>query len=251
MATDAFTDTDGVLLTAHGANWADNNSPFVITSNMVRGNVTNFECGARWTTDTPNVNQYTQITLAALTSSSSFIGPGVRLASGGAATYYGYYASSGNRYFFKIVAGVYTDLQTPAGSGAALNDVLRLEVNGTTLTPLRNGVLDSAFTSHTDSSISTGLLGLVGFSNSTNTRGDDWSGNSLVAVLEQEGFRFRNDNGSEITATWRQTQDTNDSVAVSTVERIRMLINTTGDAVAQGYQLEARKAGSLDWRKVQ
>ncbi len=71
------------------------------------------------------------------------------------------------------------------------------------------------------------------------------------ATLEQEGFRFRNDDGSESTATWREVQDTNDNVARVTTIRLRMLINATNDPNSQGYQIEARKAGSLDWRKLQ
>jgi hypothetical protein len=76
-------------------------------------------------------------------------------------------------------------------------------------------------------------------------------GAAVSPTLEQEGFRFRNDDGSESTATWREVQDTNDNVARVTTIRLRMLINATNDPNSQGYQIEARKAGSLDWRKLQ
>lgn len=121
------------------------------------------------------------------------------------------------------------------------------------LTPVKSGVLVD--------------LRLVG----TSTAGTDSSGNGytftktgtltdggsdptppvVAATLEQEGFRFRNDDGSESAATWRQAQDTNDSIARSTNFRLRTLVNATNDPAAKAFQLEVRKAGSLDWRKVQ
>lgn len=73
----------------------------------------------------------------------------------------------------------------------------------------------------------------------------------VLPTIEQEGFRFRNDDGSETTATWRQTQDTNDSVAVSTRIRLRTLINTTGDTFSGQYKLQYRKVGDDTWMDVQ
>jgi hypothetical protein len=71
-------------------------------------------------------------------------------------------------------------------------------------------------------------------------------------TLEQEGYRFRNDDGSESAATWRQTQDTVDTVAKSTNIRLRVLINATGDPATKQYQLEYKEAsdGAAEWRKV-
>lgn len=63
---------------------------------------------------------------------------------------------------------------------------------------------------------------------------------------EQEGFRWRNDDGSESAATWRQNQDANDSVAVDTNIRLRMLINGTGDLPSNAYRLEWKRAGDAD-----
>lgn len=67
---------------------------------------------------------------------------------------------------------------------------------------------------------------------------------------EQEGYRFRNDDGSEITATWRQAQDTPDSIARLTIFRLRHIINTTGNTPSTNYRIEYRKTDSYDWRKV-
>ena len=68
--------------------------------------------------------------------------------------------------------------------------------------------------------------------------------------LEQEGFRFRADDGNETTATWLASQDTNINRATLTNTRLRMLINATGDPDSNQYQLEYRKVGDTDWKKV-
>ena len=73
-------------------------------------------------------------------------------------------------------------------------------------------------------------------------------------AIEQEGFRFRNDDGSESAATWKASQDTNISLAADTAARIRMLLNATGDPASIGAQLEYRykpSGGAFgSWTKV-
>lgn len=68
--------------------------------------------------------------------------------------------------------------------------------------------------------------------------------------LEQEGFRWRNDDGSESAATWAAAQDNNVSVAALTNIRLRVLINATGNPDTTPYQLEYRKQGDTTWKKV-
>jgi hypothetical protein len=74
------------------------------------------------------------------------------------------------------------------------------------------------------------------------------------AAIEQEGFRFRNDDGSESAATWKANQDTNITLAADTAARIRMLLNATGDPASIGAQLEYRykpSGGAFgSWTKV-
>jgi hypothetical protein len=162
---------------------------------------------------------------------------------------YGVEAGQFGRFLFKVVAGVTTTLSSD-GTSVSNADVYELSVVGTQLTLKRNGT--NLFTP-TDASLSSGSAGLAGFGSGGALRYDNWNGNNTTVPLslEQEGFRFRDDDGSEAAATWRQTQDANDSVARSVNERLRVLINATGDPASQNYQLEVRKAGSLDWRKVQ
>lgn len=91
---------------------------------------------------------------------------------------------------------------------------------------------------------------------SNDNRGDLYVDNLMVELnptFEFEGFRFRNDDGNETTATWRQIQDTNDSVSLSTLIRFRALINTdNSDPPSINYSLQWRKSGAGDnaWRDV-
>jgi hypothetical protein len=66
------------------------------------------------------------------------------------------------------------------------------------------------------------------------------------ATIDQEGFRFRNDDGSESAATWKDSQDTNITLAAGSTLRIRYLLNATGDLASKTFQLEYRhkKSGS-------
>lgn len=70
---------------------------------------------------------------------------------------------------------------------------------------------------------------------------------------EQEGFRFRNDNGSESAATWRQTQDVDDTVGKEENIRLRMLTDyATGDPTTAQVTLQYKRddEGSSEWRDV-
>lgn len=62
-------------------------------------------------------------------------------------------------------------------------------------------------------------------------------------VVEQEGLRFRNDDGSETTATWAAAQDTNITAPANTTRRLRMLTNFTEDPPAIARRLEVAKSG--------
>lgn len=71
-------------------------------------------------------------------------------------------------------------------------------------------------------------------------------------TLEQEGYRFRNDDGSESTATWLAGQDTAATVNTGTTFRLRVLVNATNDPSSHGYKLQWKKSSddALAWRDV-
>jgi hypothetical protein len=70
-------------------------------------------------------------------------------------------------------------------------------------------------------------------------------------TLEQEGYRWRNDDGSESAATWKAAQDTVPTITAGNAARLRMDINATNDPVSQDFQLEYRKVGDTTWKKVE
>lgn len=81
----------------------------------------------------------------------------------------------------------------------------------------------------------------------------DWDNltiNGTVAAagtVEQEGYRWRADDGSETTATWLDAQDTNITRAKSSNTRLRILLNSTLDRGAETYKLEYREVGGSTW----
>jgi len=71
-----------------------------------------------------------------------------------------------------------------------------------------------------------------------------------VQALAQEGFRFRNDDGSESSATWKAAQDTNILLALDQPLRLRATINTGGDQGTKRYRLEYKKPADSTWLVV-
>lgn len=71
-------------------------------------------------------------------------------------------------------------------------------------------------------------------------------------ALEQEGFRWRNDDGSETAATWKATQDTNISLALDNVVRLRVLLNVSSNPApaTSKYRLEYKEAAESIWTEV-
>ena len=183
-ATDAFTGTNGTALTAYSSSWSLNSGNFAINTNAIYPNQSVTECGARWNADTFENNQYAQGKLANIITTGQTIGVAVRISTSGAASYYGFYADGsggGKTFLFKMVAGTWTQLGS-LGAALSANDVLRLEINGTTLTPKVNGTTQSPPGTQSDSALSSGAAGLSGYSVSTSMRLDDWEGGNLAGA---------------------------------------------------------------------
>jgi hypothetical protein len=75
------------------------------------------------------------------------------------------------------------------------------------------------------------------------------SGPAAPTVV-QEGFRWRNDDGSETTATWAAAQDTNASLALATNTRLRVVLDATGDPAPTAYTLYYKKSTDSTWLPV-
>jgi hypothetical protein len=187
-ATDTFTRADGGL----GANWTDQNATtLAIDTNKVKANGSAFSY-AFWNADSFANDQYSQAALgqAGFATSVQYTGVTVRAAStGGSFSNYFLYCDIGSCYLFKTVGGSGALLQT-IGGAAAVEDVHKITVEGTTLKAYRNGV--QIGTDQTDSGLASGSAGIGGFD--TAARMDNWEGGNLgggAAVRGRQAYHVR------------------------------------------------------------
>ena len=89
-------------------------------------------------------------------------------------------------------------------------------------------------------------------------RGDDDADVVIYVIdfpvaVEQEGFRWRNDDGDEDEATWKAAQDTDINIAKNTTVRLRVILDSDGNPDACTYQLEWKESndGDSEWLKVE
>lgn len=75
-------------------------------------------------------------------------------------------------------------------------------------------------------------------------------GPAVTLATEQFGFRARNDDGSEATATWKAAQNAAFALTADQTFRLRFGLNATGDPASAGYKLQYRKVGDASWRDV-
>jgi len=170
---DPFTRADGAL----GSNWTAlvGTNPYSIISNVAASNGASAENCTVYNAFTPGNDQWAEVTLTQA-GADAYVGPAVR---GAGTSWYVFYGDSGNRALYRIVSGTPTSLASSA-TGFAVNDVIRLEVEGTTLRAYVNGVL---WTSVTDSSLSSGNTGMATWSTSTSGRVDNFSADNISTDL--------------------------------------------------------------------
>jgi hypothetical protein len=58
--------------------------------------------------------------------------------------------------------------------------------------------------------------------------------------FSQIAFRIRNDDGSELAASWRQAQNVNDTITVNTNFRVRFRIDETASVLWSGKTWQLR-----------
>jgi hypothetical protein len=130
------------------------------------------------TTGIGQTNHYAQAKVAAAPNAAGerFLQVCVRC-SAAANTYYAFRSDSGSSVIFKMVAGTPTNITT-GGAAFALNNVVRLEVSGTSLT----AKIDGATTlTGTDADIATGDPGFGIHSNNT-PRLDDFEAGDIATA---------------------------------------------------------------------
>lgn len=208
------------------------------------------EAAAFWNADTFNNDQESEITIggaANLNTGGAAVGATAR-ASGTTSTTFDHYVvrtngvnGAGNSFIGKRVNGTLTELLALTVGTIVDGDRLKIRVEGINITAFLNGV---QIGTTTDSSLTSGQAGL--FTSSSTSAGatiTDWTANNFSAApIEQEGARFRNDDGSESAATWLAAQDANVTQPVSTNTRLRVLLNATGDPASFQGRLDYKKS---------
>ncbi len=180
-ATDSLIAGTTELITTYSAHWTllvGSNSYEVSTSGGIANSAATFS-GAYWNADVFPNDQYAQCVINVAGSSGNFNGICVRASTtGGANGYCVYVSKTGGQYaVFKEVAGVVTTLSGTTSHAFALNDLLYLSIVGTTLTFKQNGT--TLYTT-TDSSLTSGAAGVIGYSASSDYI-TSWQGGAYVA----------------------------------------------------------------------
>lgn len=188
MATESFTNSNGVELTTHSANWNLGNalsSDFVIDSNALR---TPFSRGitlSEYYSGSFSADQYAQGTITQVGSTAQMMGLAVRGSAGNA---YTVRCDAGQWVVEKTVTYALTQLDTGTFT-VANGDVLYFDINGTTWTFKLNG---ATVATGTDASLTSGAPGVCGYggaASGTYTLLDDWTG-ADIAVTALQFFQY-------------------------------------------------------------
>jgi hypothetical protein len=179
-ATDDFNRANNADL---GTNWTvfTGVAPWSIVGNAVAPALAS-NCAEYWEPTGFTTNQYSQATITAISGNpGGDVGVGllVRCAVGATTTYL-CAVQTGTTVLGKVVATTYTQIATTTATGFAVSDLVRLEVEGTTLRCKKNG---GTVLTQTDSSISTETrVGICYKPTLTDADLDDWEGGDLVAA---------------------------------------------------------------------
>jgi hypothetical protein len=260
--TDPFTGTNGTDIVSYSAQWSyavGTTGDLEIQSNSlsIKDTATEAQVCAKRAGSFPN-DHYAQVAIAAFDTtagSNQYGGPAVRIGTG--ANFYGFeveMASGAGTYLFKMVAGVETELGTGGLASLSTTDVIKLDATGTTITPTINGSGTNTPGAQTDSTFVDGSPGIVAFTRDVTTTGrlDDFESTDAVSgALEQEGYRWRADDGDEDAATWLASQDANITRLTGLNTRLRVLLDSTGDVASTAYQLEYKLSSAPSYQKVE
>lgn len=178
-ATDAFTTGADAALTTYSGSWSLNFGNFQVlaASDDFYANSAGNESGAFHNVETYSNDQYAQVSITAL-SDAGFVGAATRCGAAGVGSYYHFYVADTSSYLAKMVTGTWTQLGS-SGAGAAVGNVIRLESNGTTHTPKVAGATQNPPNAQTDTSLTSGKAGISGWTNSNQTRADNFEGGNL------------------------------------------------------------------------
>jgi hypothetical protein len=163
---------------AIGANWTVTTGGINVASNTFQG--TSSTNNAFWSVNPFAADQFAEAAVTALNAGTDFIGPSARVSAGG--NWYSCVESNASMIFQKNVAGSTTNVVTQTVTGA-VGDVLRIEVQGSTVKCFQNGAL---IITQTDTSLTSGSPGMEFFGTVATLK--NWSGGNLhpLAHLDVE-----------------------------------------------------------------
>jgi hypothetical protein len=168
---DTFTYANGNLATVSSGKWTMDtwfSTDLVVSGNAITGVAASGLRAAvitSWAGST--TDQWAELKMASGSGSGS---PGPAVRSNGAGTYYFIKCSIGGTITLQRTVGNSSFALAIGTHNVAVGDVMRLEVQGTTLRTYVNGVLDITFT---DSNIASGKPGVYG--TTATIFGDDWA----------------------------------------------------------------------------
>ena len=181
-ATDNFDTDTSQTLEAYSANWTAQIGQLYIESwqDAASGHASGDHSFYYWNADAFNDNQYSEGVIASIGTPSS-IGVACRVDTGTDDDCYGYHDDGQGAELLKMVADQLTQLGN-TGDAWEASDVVRLEVSGSTITPIINTATDSSIGAQTDESIGAGSAGLFGYDWDTSSAIDNWEGGNLAGV---------------------------------------------------------------------
>ncbi len=126
---------------------------------------------------------------------------------------------------------------------------------GTDMTEQTDNATASANGSYADRLSTTNANVNIEPTNASQNRASACSASFAPSALtyEQEGFRWRNDDGSESAATWRQAQDVDDSIGKEENIRVRVLSDSAGadpPTATASLQYKRDDEAAAEWRDV-
>jgi len=183
LVTDSFTRANAANL---GANWTiitGETAMQIVSNHAEPTSFSSGDSGEFYSAITFPADQYSQIILVDEFGATGGSGPAlmVRVASG-ARTYYRWaFALNGTWELGKSIAGVFTSLATGTAAGFAVNDIIKIQIAGTTIKLFRNATQIGS--NVIDSSIASGYPG-IGYSTAGQTVTlINWQGGDLADTL--------------------------------------------------------------------
>lgn len=167
--------TDNFNRASIGTNWTMGiNSIVISASTVVKGNSAGADNTGWWNANTFPTDHYSQVTISADQDGG---GPSVRHQSG-ANTFYTLYTNGVVLQIYEVTAGTFAQLGVDYANNTVVNDTIKLDATGSTLTPSLNG---TPLATRTDSTITGGAPGL--HCSDTAISLDNWLGGPITAVV--------------------------------------------------------------------